>query len=147
MAPLSIDEERARALIVFAIQGMTVILIISPIIGGMMWRFASKRRGTFVAVTAFLYITFIFTFYGLNFLMRHVWLLEPAWGSNGIHGVALAVALTLILILAVPLRIAFNEEISPLQAEFNKLPSNMMTPMDHRRRAEMAKRARRKGKF
>lgn len=139
MQPL-IDPNKLQAQLQYALTAYFIsAFIMSPILTFATWRFARGRRGVFIMVTAGLFLVFTLVFYGLGFVMRHVWMRADEWGEGVIFGLSLTAALVTILLLAIPLRIALNESVSPLQSEYQELKEEQMTPMDIRRKEHMAR--------
>lgn len=135
-----IDPKDLAAQLQYALTGYLVsVFIVSPILTLALLRLSKGRRGVFMLVVLGLFMVFTLTFYGVGFLLRHVWVMTDTLGDNVIHGICLALALLLILVLAIPLRIALNEMPSPLQVEYDTLPEEKMTPMDIRRKEHLAK--------
>lgn len=135
-----IDPKDLAEQLQFALAGYLVsVFIISPVLTIALLRLAKGRRGTFILVVLGLFLVFTLTFYGLGFLLRHVWVLTATLGENVINGVCLALGLLLILVLALPLRIALNEVPSPMQIEYESLTEDQLTPQDIRRKEYLAK--------
>jgi uncharacterized membrane protein len=137
-----IDSRELADLLRFGLTGYLIsVFIISPALTIAMLRLSKGRRGVFVMVVLGLLLVFVLAFYGVGFLLRHVWDIADAWGWDdaAINGVCLALALLLILFIALPLRLALNDEVSPLRREYESLTDEQLSPLDIRRREHQAK--------
>lgn len=135
-----IDPKDLAQQMQFALTGYFVsVFIVSPVLTLALLRLSKGRRGVFIMVVLGLFLVFTLAFYGMGFLLRHVWVMTDTLGDNVIHGICLALGLLLILVLAIPLRIALNESPSPMQIEYDNLAEEQMTPMDIRRKEHLAK--------
>ncbi len=135
-----INPDQLQAQLQYALISYFIsAFIMSPILTLATWRFVKGRRGVFLMVTLGLFLVFTLVFYGLGFVMRHVWMRTEDWGEGVIFGLSLTAGLITILVLAIPLRIALNESVSPLQVEYEGLGEEQMTPMDMRRKDHMTR--------
>lgn len=124
----------------FALTGyLLATFIISPLLTLAMWRIAAGRRGVFLIVTLGLFLAFTLVFYGLLFLIEHAWGTLDVWGREVTTGLCLLTGLLIVLMLALPLRLALNETPSPLQQEYDALTEDQMSPFDRSRKARMAR--------
>ena len=135
-----IDPKDLAEQLQFALTGYLIsVFIVSPILTIALLRLSKGRRGIFVIVVLSLFLVFTLAFYGMGFLLRHVWVMTDTLSDNAINGICLALGLLLILVLAIPLRIALNETPSPMQIEYDNLQEEQLTPMDIRRKEHLAK--------
>jgi protein-S-isoprenylcysteine O-methyltransferase Ste14 len=130
--------------LVAALIGYGIVLTAGVILGGVLWRNARRKRGTFVLVTAGLFSAFLIPFYTVEILFRFVWNGSAILGDPAIHALALLLGLFFMMLPVIPLRLLLAAEHSALRHEFDNLPEEFTTPMDVHRREYMAKKNRRK---
>jgi hypothetical protein len=137
-----IDRIAAQELIQFAIMGFVVMMVCSVVYALAIMRIIRGRLITFTAITWGMFLTFCILFYGLNFLAREIWQIEPRLGSPKIHALAFAIGFGAVIFEAFCLKILFPEGKSWLQKEFDQLPEDQWTPLDSRRKEHLARHKR-----
>lgn len=143
IAPL-IDGNAWRDMLGYALSSYFVVLVASTLLGAVIWSKSRGRVGTFIIVTGTLFTLFLVSFFILLYLMFAEWRLQNQFPEDVVILMALGISVFIMLIPVLPLRILLADYVSPLETEYNNLPANMMTPIDHARREYMAKKNRNK---
>ncbi len=124
-----------------------VMMAGSQLIGLFLWSKLKGGRATFLFVTSLLFALFVFGFYGLDFMLTHVWIRTEDLGRPVVFGISLAFGLVLMLAPVVPMHFLFNDFISPDMMDdqaLTALSDDEINPLDRQRKHLIERRNRRR---